>query len=349
MATLRKRNNKWHVQIRRVGTPSRSKSFLSKSDAQKWARQTESELDNATLSHDTHILEQTTLADLLIRYRDTVTINKRGVASESKRLDVFLRYGWANEPLSKVTAQTFAHFRDARLKQVQPATVVRELGILRSVYETARNEWDFPIPENPLARVRKPSQPDARKRRLEDGELKRLLVACEASRKGWLQSGILMAIETGMRRGELLRVQWHDLDLAASTLNIPITKNGHSRCIPLTQKAVKIFQDLITDEIQPTDLVFPVSANAFRLAWERCKRRVAKTYPAIIDLRFHDLRHEAVSRFFEMGLSVPEVALISGHRDPRMLFRYTHLKPQDIALKLRSPEQLAKTGRTANV
>ena len=142
-----------------------------------------------------------------------------------------------------------------------------------------------------------------------------------------------------MRRGELLGVRWRDVDIEASTLAIPLTKNGHARCIPLTRKAVAILSGRMTEDRNPADLVFPPSANAFRLAWERCKRRVAKTYPAISDLRFHDLRHEAVSRFFEMGLSVPEVALISGHRDPRMLFRYTHLKAEDIVAKLHRADQ----------
>jgi integrase len=82
----------------------------------------------------------------------------------------------------------------------------------------------------------------------------------------------------------------------------------------------------------------PISANAFRLAWERVKRRAG-----VEDFRFHDLRHEAISRFFEIGLSVPEVALISGHRDPRMLFRYTHLRPETIARKLQGDQLVATT------
>jgi len=334
MASYRKRNNRWHVQVRRTGHPSQTKSFISKTDAQQWGRQVEGEMDKAVFSIDTRILEQMTVADLIKRYRDTVTINKRGVATENHRLEVFLRCEWADKLLNQITTQTFASYRDARLKEVRPATVVRELGILRSIFETARNEWDVPIPENPLARVRKPKQPDARNRRLQDGELERLLMACRTGTNDWLRPSILIAIETGMRRGELLNIQWQDLDLEASTLNIPITKNGHSRCIPLTPKAVAIFYERMTEDCEPTELVFDISGNGFRLAWERCRRRVAKTYPAIADLRFHDLRHEAVSRFFEMGLSVPEVALISGHRDPRMLFRYTHLRAEDIVAKL---------------
>lgn len=344
MATLRRRNNKWHVQIRRAGTPSLSKSFLSKSDAQKWARQTESKLDNAIHIFEAEILEQTTVADLLVRYRDSVTVTKRGAQSENKRIEVFLRYDWANKPLSKVTAQIFARFRDTRLKQVRPATVVRELGILRSIFETASNEWDIPLPQNPLIKVRNPKQPDARNRRLQDGELDKLLNACKACRNNWLSQCILIAIETGMRRGEILNMRWCDIDIDNSLLTIPVTKNGHSRCIPLTAQAVTILRERYNKTYEATNLVFDTSANAFRLAWERCKRRVANTYPAISDLRFHDLRHEAVSRFFEMGLSVPEVALISGHRDPRMLFRYTHLKPQDLVSKLQHANRAASIG-----
>ncbi|MEG3619680.1 site-specific integrase [Magnetovibrio sp. PR-2] len=334
MATYRKRSNRWHVQVRRTGHPSQTKSFISKADAQIWARQIEAEMDKAVLPTDIRALDQLTVADLIKRYRDNVTINKRGVASEKKRLEVFLRYEWADKSLKQTTPQTFASYRDERLKQVRPATVVRELGILRSIFATAINEWNIPIPENPLVKVRKPKQPEARDRRLQEGELERLLLACEDTRRDWLRPCILIAIETGMRRGEILNVKWQDVNLDASTLTIPVTKTGHSRCIPLTPEAVAILQDRWDDEFEQTDVVFPASANAFRLSWERCKRRVAKTYPEIKDLRFHDLRHEAVSRFFEMGLSVPEVALISGHRDPRMLFRYTHLKAEDIVEKL---------------
>ena len=122
-----------------------------------------------------------------------------------------------------------------------------------------------------------------------------------------------------MRRGEILNIKKEHIK--SQTLLIPITKNGHQRIIPLTKRAL--------DVLQNTELPFPMSANAVRLAWERIKEK-----GSIKDLHFHDLRHEAISRFFEKGLSIPEVALISGHKDVRMLFRYTHLKAEDILRKL---------------
>ena len=104
-----------------------------------------------------------------------------------------------------------------------------------------------------------------------------------------------------------------------------MTKNGSGRRVPLTDRAVQILTSLRREG----GLVFPVTSKALQIAWRRLARRAG-----IEDLRFHDLRHEAISRLFERGLNVPEVAVMSGHRDPRMLFRYTHPRPEDIARKL---------------
>lgn len=334
MATLRKRNGKWQVQVRRTGHAPRAQSFLNKADARQWARQVEAELDGAFLSYDPKALQRTTVRELLIRYRDTVTCNKRGHGPEAKRIDVFLRQEWAAFPLANATPQVFSRYRDARLKLAKPGTVIRELGLLHSIFETGRKDWGIPLTANPLAQIKKPKAPQGRTRRLEAGELDKLLDGCATSRNDWLRPSILFAIETGMRRGEILSIRWQDHDPGSSTLRIPHTKNGFARCIPLTERAKEILQDRRKPASRSEDLVFPVSANALRLAWERCKSRLAKTYPEIASLRFHDLRHEAISRFFELGLNVPEVALISGHRDPRMLFRYTHLRAEDIVYRL---------------
>ena len=116
-----------------------------------------------------------------------------------------------------------------------------------------------------------------------------------------------------------------DEDLTARKVHVKATKNGYPRTVPLSKHACQTLGKLTQDG----DRVFPVTANAVRLAWERLKRRAS-----VSGLRFHDLRHEAISRFFERGLNVPEVALISGHRDVRMLLRYTHPMNQNILKKL---------------
>jgi integrase len=128
-----------------------------------------------------------------------------------------------------------------------------------------------------------------------------------------------------MRRGELLKIKWADLDLEERTLQLYDTKNGEDRKVPLTVAATRVLEEWGST----SERIFPVTNVAVRQAWDRLVKRAG-----ITNLHFHDLRHEAISRFFEMGLSVPEVALISGHKDPRMLFRYTHLRAEDVVRKL---------------
>jgi integrase len=335
MATVVRRNEKWQARVRRAGHAARSKCFQTRSDALRWVRQIELEFDRCALAYDPSALDRTTVADLLLRYLREVTPGKRGQASESKRIEVFLRQEWAGTTLARITPQAFTQHRDRRLREVENGTVIRELGLLHAVFEVARKEWDVPLQENPLAKVRKPKPAKGRTRRLDAPELEALMSACASGRTDWLRHGIMLAIETGMRRGEILNIRTGDMNLSNGLLMIPETKTDVPRTIPLTAEAVRILSELqgVCDE--RTGRLFPVSANAFRLAWERCKRRAAGQEPGIEDLRFHDLRHEAVSRFFEFGLSVPEVATISGHKDPRMLFRYTHLKPADIVAKFR--------------
>jgi integrase len=224
MATLRFRNDKWQVQVRRLGHQARTQSFLNKTDAQRWARHIETELDRTLIPNDVRTLAKVTLAELLIRYRDTVTINRRGLLPEKKRIEAFLRQDWCAYPLAKLNAHYFSAYRDDRLKCVGPGTVIRELGLLRSIFETARREWGYSSLENPLASIQKPKAPNGRERRLEPGELAGLSAACATVRSTLLLHGIHMAIETGMRRGELLAIQWKHVNFDKGVLHIPITK-----------------------------------------------------------------------------------------------------------------------------
>jgi len=336
MASLRFRNDKWQAQVRRYGHTPQTKSFQSKADAQRWSRHIEAELDRTLIPNDPRALSTITIAELLARYRDTHTRTHRGHVSEAKRIEVFLRQDWSRLPLAKASTAIFSRYRDARLKQVQPGTVIRELGLLRSVFETARREWGYTAFQNPLAGLRKPKAPEGRERRLRTGELPALMEACTKVAGSWLKHGVQLAIETGLRRGELLAIRWKDVNFSSAVLRVPFTKTDKARTIPLTDRAMAILRDRQAATPTDAEYAFPISANAFRLAWERCKRRAERAgCVGVHELRFHDLRHEAVSRFFEMGLNTAEVALISGHRDLRMLFRYTHLKPEDIVAKLR--------------
>ena len=325
MASIRKHRNKWQAQVRRSGYPALVRSFNQKADAQAWARKSEQQIDSGDLMVDQRVLKVMTVRDLLVRYRDTITPAKRGAEKERYRIDAFLSHPFASCTLRSLTPLVLANYRDERLQHVKTGTVRRELSVLNHCIEIARKEWGIPLPVNPVSRISMPKPSEPRNRRPTAEELEALLSECK-QRRLMLGTIIQFAIETGMRRSELVGACWSDLDLGNKTLHIPVTKNGHSRTIPLTPTAMMLLGILT----QPSDHIFPMSGNAIRLAWERLKKRVG-----IQDLHFHDLRHEAVSRFFEMGLSIPEVALISGHRDARMLFRYTHLRAEDVGKKFR--------------
>jgi integrase len=326
MASIRKHRDKWQVQIRRKGVPAVSRSFCLKRDAEIWARQFEIEVDQKGLPVDTSVLRKTTLRDLVERYRDEVCILKRGRDVEQAILNAFLRDPLAGRYLSDLLPQDFSAYRDMRLEKCKPATINRELGLVQHVLTIAIREWGYPLSNNPVVAIKKPSPGPSRDRRLVAGELEALMEAVKQTRNQVIEGLILFALETGMRRGEMLKMEWGHLIKGKRILLIPVTKNGHPRRIPLSSIAVSILEEV--GDRNPK-WVFPTTADALKACWKRLCTRAG-----IEGLHFHDLRHEAISRFFERGLAMPEVALISGHRDPRMLMRYTHLRAEDLVAKI---------------
>ncbi len=324
MASIRKRGGKWQAQVRKRGAAPRSKTFTHKSDAMAWARGLERAIDTGE-TYDPSRLAGVTVGDLLARYRDTVTSKKRSAANEAIIVNAMLRAKFSRKSVAEVSAEDFASYRDIRLEEVRPVTINRELGILQHTFELASAEWSLPLARNPLASVRRPKVISRRERRLREGEEAQLLCSADEGRQVLMRPLIELALETAMRRSELLRIEKGHYDLDTGLLDIPQSKNGYPRTIPLTVKAQTILRSL---ELTSLDKIFPLTGNAVRLSWCRLIRRAG-----IRDLRFHDFRHEAISRFFEKGLSVPEVALISGHRDYRMLFRYTHMRADHIQRK----------------
>jgi len=308
--------------------PPRAKSFDHRNDAVRWSRQLEAEADRSGWISDTRFAEKTTLSELLTRYRDQISPGKRGAHSECSRINGMLRRPICFRTLARLTSADVAQYRDERLK-VAPATVIRELNTISHVIEVATGEWGLWLARNPVKMVRRPIAPRGRKRRLELGEEERLLVACDRGRTQLLKPLIILATETAMRRGELLRLRWADVNFTARVAHLAMTKNGEPRDVPLSRRAIEVLQDLRASQSGQAAHVFPISGNAVRLAFERVRARAQ-----LNDMHFHDLRHEAISRLFERGLNIAEVSAISGHKELRMLQRYTHLRAADLAKRL---------------
>lgn len=330
MATIRKnRSGKYEVQIRRKGFASICRCFHNRSDAMEWARHMEVQADRGELPTPLKVLDQYRVKDILKRYKDEISVKKLSYDNERHILNRLIQQPFASMSLAEINSAKICDYRDKRLKVVQPGTVRRELALLKHAFDIAEREWNMPIRVNPLNRIARIKPQAGRTRRLEVGEYEKLQSASEATRNQLIFPIICFAVATGMRRGEILRMKWPDIDFRSRTLHIPITKNGHARTIPLSSNAIGILSALLQQQSKDQGLVFGLTDNAFKLAWQRLRDR-----SGIHDLHFHDLRHEAISRFFEKGLSVPEVALISGHLDYRMLARYTHIKPESIVNKL---------------
>ena len=302
MATIEKRGQFWRVKVRRAGLPAQTKTFNNRTHAQQWARSVESDLDKGIVV-DRRTAQRLSLAEVLERYRREVTPTKRGSADENLRLKAMAQRPFARIKMSALTSSHLAAYRDERLKVVSGATVNREFSVLSHAIDTARREWDVYLPTNPCTLVRRPPQGRPRDRRLQGDEEKRLLAACRGARNKWLVHFVALAIETGMRRGELLGLLWDNVDLERRTAFLPVTKNGESRGVPLSSRAIEVLRAL------PPSTNGRVFAELTREALKQSFNRAARR-AGITGLRVHDLRHEATSRFFEKGLNVMEVASV---------------------------------------
>ena len=315
LASYRKRNGKWQVQVRQANQGAVSKTFLRKQDAVCWAR--EQEILMQTGKWGIPKLGNATIQTLIREYMDKVTPQKRGRLHEERRLKRLLtEQELMSTRLADAQPHIFARFRDQRLIG-GARTCQYDLVLLRHAWNIARVEWGWPLHENPLSKIRFPRANPARERRLRAGEYERLLEAAEAGRSWYLAPLIVLAVETAMRRGELMSLTWDNIDDQRARIFLPLTKNGRSRWVPLTPLALACLRSL--NKRHP-ETVFPVTDNAFRHAWDRLKKRTG-----IEGLTFHDLRHEAISRMFDDGFTIPHVMAITGHRTASQLFRYVQL------------------------
>ena len=323
MGSIRKRNHQWNAQVRIKGWQPLSKTFQTKRQAQQWIQETET----AIRSKELGIAERPnlTLAEACELYTRTISANHKGHHIEAYRLAKIASAAIGTLQLHCIERHHIqAHF-EARGQVVSPSTLRREFLLLKRLLTVAIEQWNTPIKSHPMQHLHAPPNAHNRTRRVSKTEWKAILEAANQQRNPLVPAVIQFAYETGMRRSEILNLRPSDIDLDMQTALLHDTKNGTPRTVPLSPEAIRIVQRHLQD---CQDCVFNISPNAIRQAWQRILRKTG-----IQNLRFHDLRHEAVSRFFEMGMTIAEVQVISGHQDIRQLFRYTHLKASTIAEK----------------
>ena len=325
MATIRKKGERqWHVQIRKRGYPAQTKTFSTKSDAERWATIIESEMERGVFVSRTEA-ENTFVSDVLTRFENEVLPTKRSEQSDKSRIKT-LQEEFGAYRLASLTTSQVANFRDRRLKIVGPQSVIHEINLLNRVLKAASMDWGIALPGGlATASVRKPAKPRGRDRRVSESEIHQIL---DVTKSVELATIIVMAVETGMRRNELASLTWEHLFLDRQTAHLPKTKTDVPRTVPLSTTAIAALRRL---PVNTEGRVFKLQAESMSQAFERaCEPHRAN----IVGVRFHDLRHEATSRLFEKGLNVMEVAAITGHKTLEMLTRYTHLRAEDLAKKL---------------
>jgi len=234
MASIRKRDDKWQARVHRKDLNPVVKTFNTKADAIKWSRNIESQLDLGTLAPKQTMPR---LRSMLERYVVEVTPTKKGASQERYRSAQMMKTKLADLFMDKITGEVVAKYRDQRLTEVSNNTVRLELAFLSVVFEQSRKEWGLAV-SNPIRQIRMPKPGKPRTRRLEAGEEEALLTACAASGAHYLHSFVVLAIETGMRFGELAGVLWKHVDLDKRTIFLPDTKNGSPRTVPLSTRAI---------------------------------------------------------------------------------------------------------------
>jgi len=330
MASFRRRRGKWQVRVYSSNSGgAKSKTFVSRADAVAWAKKMEFELDEGAV-----LGRYPALRELIRRYRAQVTPTKKDARKEALRLNYWERSPLTGGKANELKASQLAEWRDTFLETRAPATVRLYVVSLSNVFNRARTEWGLAGLQNPCHQISLPKVKNARERRLAPGEFSAVL----AQLRPEMRLLALLCRWTGMRLGEGQNLCWKDVDLDRGTATLHETKNGTRRVVPLGPQAVELLGGIQRDGNGAVigSLKDPSSA------WRRAVKRARASYEQaggvdeqfLVDLRFHDLRHERTSELFELGLDVTEVALVTGHRSLSMLMRYTHHKASKIAIKL---------------
>jgi integrase len=336
MASIQKRGSSYRARITREGKSTLCATFKTRNKALIWAKETKAKLALGLLEETPK--EKTrlkTFEEAALCYRDTHSIHKKIVRSETYRLHILIKR-WGQLPVEQIDKQKVLALRDDLLKLGRSGdTVNHYFNTLSKLFQMLGDEWGLAI-DNPIKGIKRMPPSEGRYKRLNEGAEAALLGACSALSYWEMKYIITIAIETGMRRSEIMGATWDNVDLKNRRIYLHQTKNGQSRQVPLTKKAVVMLEGLNKGS---AGRVFTMSLDQLRGQFERSKKYAHERWSdkannPFDDLRFHDLRHEALSRLSDAGLNVIELSCISGHKTLGMLQRYTHPSYQAILLKL---------------
>jgi integrase len=336
LATAYKYGNGWRAQAWINGKRKGKAGFSTKREATAWA----ADLERLAKESQSTDIPKRPFSDALRRYLEQVSTTKRGYKFEQRRIDRWLGDSSIDpDPLCFVMLEDiqpkhFADWRDRRLKEVAPGTVLREWTILSAVCSQCAKEWGW-LRDNPMSKVKRPAEPEPRSRRLQEGEFDQLMLTTQYdidsapnTKTQRIGAAIVFAIETAMRAGEICNITWDDVDFDKRTVFLPKTKNGNSRVVPLSTKAIDVLRGLQGVKDCKVD-AFGLSSASLDINFRKARGRCL-----IDDLHFHDLRREALTRLAKK-LDIMTLAKVSGHTDLKILQKVYYAPDMgDVALLL---------------
>ena len=336
MAHIRERNGRFTARVRKAGMAV-TKTFNTLAEAQYWANAIEGSTKppKAPTEAPVEIVHTPyNVAEILIRYRDEVTPTKKSWRNEMQFINQLLRDAeWVNAPLATVKLQVLKDWVANRLLTVSASSVSRQYDVVKSAVRFASRDWEWSVPTEMFMKVVIKKPPQSEKfRRPTKKTLENVFFAADQAQVKWLRPVIEFALETAMRRSEITRLAWYDVDIEKGVLRVADGKNGYDRTISLSPRAIELLEAqkadsgvLLTEVTHHT--VWGITTNQLYMSWKRCKKRAGT------DMRFHDFRHEAASRFFEQGFTPIEVAQMTGHKTMSQVMRYSHADLNTIAKK----------------
>lgn len=313
----------YRVRVRLKGYPIQTATFNRLTDAKDWAKRTESAIKEGR-HFKTAEAKKHTLGELIDRYiKDVLPSKPKQIKDQGHQL------GWWKEKigtylLSDVTTPLIVECRDSLSESRSPATVTRYMAALSHAFTIAVNEWQW-LEDSPMRKVKKPKEPRGRVRFLDDDERQNLLATCQASSNKQLYLCVILALSTGMRQGELMRLKWPNANLKDGYIILHETKNGERRRVPLSGLALSLLQEHAKIRRMDTNLLFPSNKDPqkpidLRKPWETALKQAN-----IDDFHWHDLRHCTASYLAMNGASLAEIAEVLGHKTLQMVKRYAHL------------------------
>ena len=326
MASFRKRYGKWNVRIRGANHKTITKTFLQKDDAIKYARETEAKIQRGTFE-DLEQASQTTLKELLVQYRDEETSKKKNNGPEIYKINKLIRHKIAERRLSKLTVLSIRKFRDELANALGPSTVNKYITIISVAIKFARQTLAIYMPHNPCEYIKRLKEPEFQSDVITEEEEERLLNNCRKSKATWLALSIMLGIDCGLRRGEILNLKRSDINFQKATCLLRDTKNGTSRCVGLSPRVI---QEMLK---QPSHidgrLINCTTKDQFQFYWQQCKRW------SDVNKTFHSTRHTFASRLAMKGWTIQEISAQGGWKELKILKRYTHIRPEHLANKLK--------------